>query len=823
MSASQVQSFLNKRVARCTIGDAGRKAGSKTANGNTIASKCLKDFKMTTKTMSSDRNCAAYTGKSNETAAQIIQKVGQACGISQRVLLVMLEKEQSLVTDTWPTTRMYNYAMGWACPDSGPGNSANCDPSAANFFTQVYKSAWQLKVYLNNPNSFNYKAGVNNKIQWHPNASCGTSTFKIKNNATAALYIYTPYRPNSAALRAGWGTGDSCSSYGNRNFYNFWKSWFGTTQTPVITGDIQKYYNANNGPSRYGVPLKTREYISANGTGYVQYFERGMIATSMSSLKTYGITAGPFLTKYRSLNGPAGAYGWLAGNAVCGMTDGGCSLKMQKGELWYSKSSGANFIPTALVAPWKSTGAQTGSLGYPTADGKTPDSKTAYLEAQKGALMKSSAGTIRLNAAQAKSWKAAGGYSAMGVVTGGAEVVTSNSQILPVQRGNLYVNGSKTPVFIGNGPFADAYNEQDGPRGAWGWPTVKATCGLKDGGCTLSFENGVATYSKTTGVAFLTKSSFDYWKKQGADKSTLGYPVGDTVTTGSNTWQNFQHAGLATTGSKQIKIGSGPFLDMYTKKGGPSGEWGWPTVAAVCGMNDGGCVLQFENGVATYSKATGVKFVTSDIYAHWKKQGADKSNLGYPTADTQVNDDSILQKFQKAVVTVKDNKYTRIANGPFLDEYLKQDGPNGDWGAPTATATCGMLDGGCTLPFENGAAVYSKTTGVKFISLDSFKHWLDEKADESNLGYPTEVTQSYDEGWIQRFQKGLVTSHGEEIVRVGNGLFLDEYVKLNGPDGEWGWPISPAVCGLPDSGCTLEFTNGTANYTKTKGVTFTKD
>ena len=71
------------------------------------------------------------------------------------------------------------------------------------------------------------------------------------------------------------------------------------------------------------------------------------------------------------------------------------------------------------------TGAQTGSLGYPTADGKTPDSKTAYLEAQKGALMKSSAGTIRLNAAQAKSWKAAGGDSAMGVVTGGAEVVTS--------------------------------------------------------------------------------------------------------------------------------------------------------------------------------------------------------------------------------------------------------------------------------------------------------------------------------------------------------------------------------------------------------------
>lgn len=49
----------------------------------------------------------------------------------------------------------------------------------------------------------------------------------IRNQATASLYNYTPYQPNAAALAAGYGTGDACSSYGNRNFWNYFSDWFG--------------------------------------------------------------------------------------------------------------------------------------------------------------------------------------------------------------------------------------------------------------------------------------------------------------------------------------------------------------------------------------------------------------------------------------------------------------------------------------------------------------------------------------------------------------------------------------------------------------------
>lgn len=227
MSGSQIQTFLNQKIGRCTIGDPGRAPGSPWGN-TTLAWSCLNGAKWTTANRAANAYCKAYRGGSQESSGAVIAKVSQACGISPRVLLVMLEKEQSLITDTWPTIRQFNYAMGYACPDSGPNNSANCDPSQTGFPQQVYRAAWQLKVYKAHPTSYNYRPYATNTIQWHPNAGCGTSRVYIENNATAALYIYTPYRPNQAALNAGWGTGDSCSSYGNRNFYQFYKSWFGS-------------------------------------------------------------------------------------------------------------------------------------------------------------------------------------------------------------------------------------------------------------------------------------------------------------------------------------------------------------------------------------------------------------------------------------------------------------------------------------------------------------------------------------------------------------------------------------------------------------------
>jgi hypothetical protein len=210
LSEAQIQTFLNSKVGTCQSGYV-----------------CLKNLKVATQSKSADAYCSGYSGAANETAARIIYRVAQACNINPQVLIVMLQKEQGLVTHTWPSSYRYNAAMGQACPDTAP-----CDTAYAGFFAQVYGAARQMQIYLEGKWFQWYKAGKTWQIQYHPDRTrCGTGPVYIANKATEALYYYTPYQPNASALRAGYGEGDSCGSYGNRNFYNYFTDWFGSTQS----------------------------------------------------------------------------------------------------------------------------------------------------------------------------------------------------------------------------------------------------------------------------------------------------------------------------------------------------------------------------------------------------------------------------------------------------------------------------------------------------------------------------------------------------------------------------------------------------------------
>jgi hypothetical protein len=207
MDAGAVQTFLSAQVPRCSVGYT-----------------CLKDYHQDTPDRPAVANgCAAYAGRAAETAADIITRVGVACGISQKAMIVLIEKEQGLITDTWPSDRQYRSATGYGCPDT-----AVCDTTYYGFFNQVYAAALQFKYYAANPTRWNHVPGRNNEVRYHPNAACGSGTVFIQNQATAGLYNYTPYQPNPAALGNLYGAGDGCSSYGNRNFWRMFSDWFGS-------------------------------------------------------------------------------------------------------------------------------------------------------------------------------------------------------------------------------------------------------------------------------------------------------------------------------------------------------------------------------------------------------------------------------------------------------------------------------------------------------------------------------------------------------------------------------------------------------------------
>jgi hypothetical protein len=215
MSADDVRRFIELKGMGCTPGSDG--------------APCLKDFRQDTTTRAADAYCAAYDGVAGESAATIIAKVGQACRVNPRALLVILQKEQGLVTrkGTGLNLTRYQKAMGYACPDTAP-----CDAQYYGFQNQVYSAARRFQQYAANPSSYGYRAGRTNNILFNPNTACGSSPVYIQNQATAGLYIYTPYQPNAAAMAAGYGEGDGCSAYGNRNFWLYYTDWFGSTQLP---------------------------------------------------------------------------------------------------------------------------------------------------------------------------------------------------------------------------------------------------------------------------------------------------------------------------------------------------------------------------------------------------------------------------------------------------------------------------------------------------------------------------------------------------------------------------------------------------------------
>ena len=259
MTAAQVQSFLTVQVPSCDV--SGDKPyygtyGGHTYTGNIIRRNldpnypapytCLTNYLENTSTHANNvQGAVGYTtglvhncnitrgdpgfGTGVCTAAEIIYISAVQYGINPKVLLATMQKESlgSLITDDWPWWTQYKVPMGYGCPDSAP-----CDSQYFWFYNQVHNAARQFRLYTNNPNNYNYTIGLNN-IKYHPDPSgCGTQAVNILNQATANLYDYTPYVPNSAALNNLYGLGDGCSSYGNRNFWRFYNDWFGSTTLP---------------------------------------------------------------------------------------------------------------------------------------------------------------------------------------------------------------------------------------------------------------------------------------------------------------------------------------------------------------------------------------------------------------------------------------------------------------------------------------------------------------------------------------------------------------------------------------------------------------
>ncbi len=290
MSASDIQNFLNSKVPTCDTN--GTQSAADWGYPNLTHAQFATQIKGWP---GPPYTCLKDYSENGVTAAQLIYNLAQQYKINPQALIVTLQKESSLVTDTWPLSTQYRTATGYGCPDSGPNNSANCNANYYGFTNQMDWTATMYRAVLNqSPTWYSPYVKGSNYIQWSPTASCGGSVVNVENWSTAALYDYTPYQPNSAALSAGYGMGDACSAYGNRNFFLYFTNWFSSTYAPSYSWQFQGQYAYTDSTKTTPANLSTlrpgqRVYVGfkAKNTGNQTWTNTGNSPIRVGTVRPY--------------------------------------------------------------------------------------------------------------------------------------------------------------------------------------------------------------------------------------------------------------------------------------------------------------------------------------------------------------------------------------------------------------------------------------------------------------------------------------------------------------------------------------------------------
>lgn len=165
-------------------------------------------------------DCAGVTLSDNPTEEEKQQKCKHITTINPKFLLILLQKEASLIEDPAPSQSRLDWATGYGCPDGWV-----CNPYYKGFGKQVNSASLQFLAYVNEPNRYTYQVGqtytIKNTLDPYCTTENQTMSVTPANKATAALYDYTPHVFN-----------------GNYNVYKLWKKYFPKTAKLYPDGSV---------------------------------------------------------------------------------------------------------------------------------------------------------------------------------------------------------------------------------------------------------------------------------------------------------------------------------------------------------------------------------------------------------------------------------------------------------------------------------------------------------------------------------------------------------------------------------------------------------
>jgi hypothetical protein len=227
-------------------------------------------------------------------AAEIIYDRAITNKISPKFLLVLLQKEQSLIEETSPRQSQLDWATGYGCFDGAP-----CNTYWKGFWKQVNSASLQFIDYMENPRLYTYKAGETYTFT-NPYATIKGETTLVTpaNQATAGLYNYTPHVYN-----------------GNYNFYKIWQRYF-TRSYPdgsllQAEGEVGVWL-IEDGVKR---PFLTKGALTS------RYDEKKIIIVNKSDLDSYLKGAPIKFPQYSLVRSPGGTIFLLVDDKKRGFAD----------------------------------------------------------------------------------------------------------------------------------------------------------------------------------------------------------------------------------------------------------------------------------------------------------------------------------------------------------------------------------------------------------------------------------------------------------------------------------------------------------------------
>lgn len=470
-----------------------------------------------------------YEWFGNKTAANIIYRASQDYNINPQVLLVLIHKEQGLLSDNWPNfNSQYAHATGFGCPDT-----AACDPAYSGFEMQVRSAASLYREVLSGGWT-NYPVGWN-YVQYNPNAACGGTNVYIENRATSALYRFTPYQPNPATLSVPMGATVSCGAYGNKNFYGYFTDWFGSTQGYAVHGGIKERYDATN--KYLGVAISP-EICTLVNNGCYQVFEKGSIYWTAEH-GGWDVRGG--IKEYWSkLKYENGRMGYPISGEICSRT--GCYQEYQGGRIYWRDQDGAHDVHGGIGERYKTTGYANGYYGYPLSN------EICNLK-DKGCYQVFERGNFYWTE-ETNAWDMRGGIMARWYTVGfengylgypiSTEILDNGGVYQKFQNGVIYWSASIDGWDMGQTIY-DQWKESK----AWlGNPTSRTFCGLINGGCYQTFNNGSMYWTQEHGSWSIHGGIKAHWITLGSEWGKAGYPTTGEYKDNNSVRQDFEKGSI---------------------------------------------------------------------------------------------------------------------------------------------------------------------------------------------------------------------------------------------------------------------------------------